>query len=160
MPLTFESWKANHKRLVVFARWLRRLGRSWVERARGGEYVFLLFTAAIIGLLGGLSAIVFSQAIHLFQGGFWGMLEPGLNALQEIPAWKIALVPAMGGLLVGLITTFLVPEAKGHGVPQVIKAVALSGGRIRGRVAQTVISSHDTLILLGTHDDISRTTDL
>lgn len=134
-PTPSESRTARSVRLTALARWARRLGRSWVERARGGEYVFLLFTAALIGLLGGLSAIVFSQAIHLFQSGFWDVLEPGLAELQHIPAWKIVLVPAVGGLLVGLITAFLVPEAKGHGVPQVIKAVALNGGRIRGRVA-------------------------
>ena len=111
------------------------MGRAWVERARGGEYVFLLFTAAFIGLLGGLGAIAFDIAIHLFQDGFWGVVEPRLADLRAISAWKIALVPALGGLLVGLITTFLVSEAKGHGVPEVIRAVALDGGRIRGRVA-------------------------
>ncbi len=122
-------------RLLALARWARRVGRSWVERARGGEYLFLLFVAAFIGLLGGLGAIAFSQAIHFFQHGFWGFVEPRLSDLQAIPAWKLLLVPAGGGLLVGLITTFFAPEAKGHGVPQVIKAVALKGAIIRGRVA-------------------------
>ena len=127
--------KSALPRLPVLARWLRRAARSWIERARGGEYVFLLFVAALIGLLGGLSAIVFDLAIHLFQDGFWGVVEPRLADLREIAAWKIALVPAFGGLVVGLITTYLVAEAKGHGVPEVIKAVALEGGKIRGRVA-------------------------
>ena len=127
--------KSAPSRPHVIARWLRRVGHSWIERARGGEYVFLLFVAALIGLLGGLGAIVFDVAIHLFQDGFWGLAEPRLADLREIAAWKIALVPAFGGLLVGLITTYLVAEAKGHGVPEVIKAVALEGGKIRGRVA-------------------------
>ncbi len=127
--------KSAPSRPHVLARWLRRVGHSWIERARGGEYVFLLFVAALIGLLGGLSAIAFDLAIHLFQDGFWGVVEPRLADLREIAAWKIALVPAFGGLIVGLITTFLVAEAKGHGVPEVIKAVALEGGKIRGRVA-------------------------
>ena len=130
-----ESGKNVRPRLPVLARWLRRVGRTWVERARGGETVFLFLTAAFIGLLGGLGAIAFETAIHLFQDGFWGSAEPGLAWLRQVPAWKIALVPAFGGLLVGLITTYLVAEAKGHGVPEVIKAVALSGGKIRGRVA-------------------------
>ncbi|NCA82887.1 MAG: chloride channel protein [Opitutae bacterium] len=126
---------ARRRRWLALSRWARRLGRSWVERARGGEYLFLLFTAALIGLLGGLAAIAFDIAIHLFQDGFWSVVEPRLADLREISPWKIALVPAFGGLLVGLITTFLVSEAKGHGVPEVIKAVALDGGKIRGRVA-------------------------
>ena len=135
MLASTEKGKTAHSRLRVLARWLRRVGHSWIERARGGEYVFLLFVAALIGLLGGLSAIVFDVAIHLFQDGFWGFAEPRLADFREIAAWKIALVPAFGGLVVGLITTYLVAEAKGHGVPEVIKAVALDGGKIRGRVA-------------------------
>ena len=139
MVLRVSTEMAAHRfsrqRLQILARWLRRVGRSWIERARGGEYVFLLFTAAFIGLLGGLGAIAFEIAIHLFQDGFWGAVEPGIGYLRETPAWKIVLIPAFGGLLVGLITTFLVAEAKGHGVPEVIKAVALNDGSIRGRVA-------------------------
>lgn len=135
MAIVPPSEMPTRRRVFVFARWIRRVVRSWIERARGGEYVFLLFVAAFIGLLGGLAAIAFNAAIHLFQSGFWNLVEPRLADLREIAAWKIALVPAAGGLIVGLITTFLVSEAKGHGVPQVIKAVALAGGKIRGRVA-------------------------
>ncbi len=135
MTDALEKEKSAPSRPHVLARWLRRVGHSWIERARGGEYVFLLFVAALIGLLGGLSAIAFDLAIHLFQDGFWGVVEPRLADLREIAAWKIALVPAFGGMVVGLITTYLVAEAKGHGVPEVIKAVALEGGKIRGRVA-------------------------
>ena len=135
MPLESENPAPLRHRLRTLVRWSHRVVHSWVERARGGEYVFLLFTAAFIGLLGGLAAIAFDILIHLFQDGFWGTMEPHLADLRALPAWKIALVPALGGLLVGLITTFLVAEAKGHGVPEVIKAVALNGGKIRGRVA-------------------------
>ena len=135
MDLVSKSEKPTRLRAFAVARWTRRVVRNWIERARGGEYVFLLFVAAFIGLLGGLSAIAFNVAIHLFQDGWWGVVEPRLADLRGIAAWKIALVPAAGGLIVGLITTFLVAEAKGHGVPQVIKAVALAGGKIRGRVA-------------------------
>jgi chloride channel protein, CIC family len=121
----------------------RRLFLSWIERARGGEYIFFLFTAALIGLLCGLGAIAFEMAIHLFQEGFWQAVEPGLGVLSEAPAWQLVLVPALGGLLVGLVTTHFVAEAKGHGVPEVMKAVALRGGVIRGRVAiaKTLVSS-------------------
>ena len=111
MSTQAEKVKSIRLRLRALARWARRLGRSWVERARGGEYLFFLFTAALIGLLGGLAAIAFDIAIHLFQDGFWSVVEPRLADLREISPWKIALVPAFGGLLVGLITSFLVAEA-------------------------------------------------
>ncbi len=130
-------------RWMNLARWARQVVLAWLARARGGEYIFLLSIAAVIGLLGGASAIVFDWTIQLFQHGFWSTSDPGVEWLREAPRWRILLAPAAGGLLVGLITTFLVAEAKGHGVPEVIKAVALKGGRIRGRVAvaKTVASA-------------------
>lgn len=106
-----------------------------MEQARGGEYLFLLLIAAVIGILGGVGSIVFGAGIHLVQRASWGFIEPAFDLLRSTPAWKLMLIPAAGGLIVGLITTFFAPEAKGHGVPQVIKAVALAGARIRGRVA-------------------------
>jgi len=53
-------------------------------------------------------------------------------------------IPAVvGGAIVGPIVHFLAREVKGHGVPQVMEAVALRGGRIRPRVAvvQAIASS-------------------
>lgn len=46
----------------------------------------------------------------------------------------MAVVPAIGLLLVGFISTYLAKEVKGHGVPQILEALALRGGRIRPRV--------------------------
>lgn len=124
-------------------RWCQRCFRLWLDHARNGEYVFLLTIAALIGLLGGLSAIAFDLAIRAVQFGLWDKIHPTLETLQSVPAWKLLCMPALGGLAVGLITTFLVSEAKGHGVPEVIKAVATQGGKIRGRVAvaKTVASA-------------------
>jgi CIC family chloride channel protein len=44
------------------------------------------------------------------------------------------LAPLIGGLLAGPIIYFFAKEAKGHGVPEVMQAIALKGGRIRPRV--------------------------
>ena len=44
------------------------------------------------------------------------------------------LIPAVGGLLAGPVIFYFAKEAKGHGVPEVIEAIALRGGRIRPRV--------------------------
>ena len=47
----------------------------------------------------------------------------------------LMLVPAAGGLVVGPLVHFFAREAKGHGVPEVMDAVANQRGRIRPRVA-------------------------
>ena len=61
MSSEIDKEKSRRRHLLVLARWLRRVGRTWVERARGGETVFLFLTAAFIGLLGGLGAIAFER---------------------------------------------------------------------------------------------------
>jgi len=116
-------------------RWARRSAEAWARRVRNRDTVFLVFTAAVVGLLAGLAAIVFGAAIHAVGRALWGVAEPSLEAIRALPAWRVALVPAAGGLCVGAVTTFFAPEAKGHGVPEVIRAVALGGAKIRGRVA-------------------------
>lgn len=51
-----------------------------------------------------------------------------------MPWYKKLLIPSIGGLIVGPLVYFLGPETKGHGVPEVMEAVALRGGKIRLRV--------------------------
>ncbi|MCK4426545.1 MAG: chloride channel protein, partial [Deltaproteobacteria bacterium] len=48
--------------------------------------------------------------------------------------WLIV-IPVLGALIGGPIIAYFATEAKGHGVPEVMKALILRGGRIRPRVA-------------------------
>ena len=115
--------------------WLRRVIRLRIDAARENDTTFLLAVAAVVGILAGLAAILLGVAIRLAQRLLLSAADPSLDALLDLPPWQLVLAPALGGALVGLVTTFLVREAKGHGVPEVIRSVALEGARIRGRVA-------------------------
>jgi CIC family chloride channel protein len=55
----------------------------------------------------------------------------------------VMLYPAIGGLLVGIIALYASPEAKGHGVPEVIKAVIARGGYMKSSlvISKTVTSA-------------------
>jgi CIC family chloride channel protein len=124
--MTSSVWK----RLRTTARtWLRRFGAS------GAASDYPLSTlAVVIGLVTGLGAIGFStlidQARELYFHRFGTMLnDAGLYI------WLLPLLPMSGGLLVGLITYFFAPEAEGHGVPEVMDAMARKGACIRPRVA-------------------------
>jgi len=64
----------------------------------------------------------------------WRMPAFTLDGIRSQPWWMVVLVPAAGGLVVGTIIRVFAREAKGHGVPEVIEAVMLHGGRIRPRV--------------------------
>lgn len=108
---------------------LRHYWRMFVERARSSETVCPVIIAVSIGVGAGLASIVFRRLIdqmqYLFFYALGGLLENALGVTVTI-----ALV-ALGGLIVGLLTTYVSPESKGHGVPDVMLAVAQRGGRIR-----------------------------
>ena len=63
------------------------------------------------------------------------------------PAW-IVVIPIIGSLIGGPIIARWAIEAKGHGVPEVLQAIILRGGRIRPRVA--LVKSIASTICIGT----------
>lgn len=95
------------------------------EKTRLSENTYLIIVSFIVGVSTGLGAVMFRWLILTFRDFFFGH---GIN-------WLIPLVPMAGGLLVGPIVYFYASEAKGHGVPEVMAAVALKSGVIRARVA-------------------------
>lgn len=90
--------------------------------------------AVIVGLAAGLGAVGFRHLIDFFQSIFYGS-DGDLLELVQSTSWYLKVwVPAAGGLVVGPLVYFLAREAKGHGVPEVMEAVALKSGIIRKRI--------------------------
>ncbi|MFH2047905.1 MAG: chloride channel protein [bacterium] len=91
----------------------------------------------IVGLATSLGAIGFIKLIEYFNGLFFSLSDLVLAA--QLPdfgfKWWLPVIPMAGGLLVGPIVYKFAKEAKGHGVPEVMNAVARLGGIIRPRVA-------------------------
>jgi len=77
----------------------------------------------------------FGTAIKVMQYLFYQNQNEFITFAADIPVYLKLGLPTLGGLIVGLLVTFGAPEAKGHGVPEVMEAVALREGRIRKRVA-------------------------
>ncbi|UCE86267.1 MAG: chloride channel protein, partial [Deltaproteobacteria bacterium] len=119
-----------------------------MRTSRVGGHLFMVLVAVAIGLAGALGAVVFRFLIRFFQAGFFTglggaeavVMQPlaeardPLGLVADLPWYAVALAPALGGLVVGPLVHFFAREAKGHGVPEVMEAVALRGGRIRPRV--------------------------
>ena len=111
-----------------------------LEKFRTSEHLFMIIIPIIIGLLGGVGAIVLRSMIHLFQAVLWGNEEYAANWFLTI------LVPAVGAFIVGMIIYYFSREAKGHGVPEVMEAISLKNGIIRPRVvAGKVVASALTI---------------
>lgn len=121
-------------------------GVPFFERAVETTSYFRKWTgiAVLIGIVAGIGALAFSEAIHLATLLFLGM---GAQYLPPSPAgegttgilpigrpWALPLVTALGGLISGLIVFSLAPEAEGHGTDAAIGAIHFNRGRIRGRI--------------------------
>jgi CIC family chloride channel protein len=74
--------------------------------------------------------------------------------LDSIKPYHLLIIPALGGAIYGPLIYRFAREAKGHGVPEVMEAVALRGGRIRPRVA--IIKSLASAICIGTGGSVGR----
>jgi CIC family chloride channel protein len=115
---------------------IKRYLAKLLDQLAPREGLVLLIMAVIVGVTTGLAAVLFIRLIAYIQIFFYVGAENTLPALGRI--W-IILIPVIGGLLVGPIITKFAVEAKGHGVPEVMQALILRGGRIRPRVAMAKI---------------------
>jgi len=115
------------------------------------EAAFLLLFSVVVGLGAGFGAIIFRWLINNFKMLFF---EQGHNIFQFLGPYYVILIPAIGGLIIGPLIYFFAREAKGHGVPEVMLAVATMGGRIRPRVA--VIKSLASSICIGSGGSVGR----
>ncbi len=103
---------------------------QFLDRIQPSETTMLFGTAILVGVGTGLGAVGFIKLIDIVQHLFFD----GGEKLLQIGRWLIFLIPILGGLLAGPIIAYFASEAKGHGVPEVMQAIALNGGRIRPRV--------------------------
>lgn len=135
-----ETWHAT-------ARCAARL----LDRWQPPERVVLVATALIVGVGAGFGAVGFRLLIEsITRLSFQGL--PAV--LGSLGRYYIVIVPAIGGLIVGPLTYFFAREAKGHGVPEVMEAVALRGGRIRPVVG--LVKALASSICIGTGGSVGR----
>lgn len=103
-----------------------------------------------IGAFTGLAAVIFIKLIYAIQH-FSYIVLPALVPILGNTVFF--LVPIIGGLLVGPLI-LLAQEAKGHGVPEVMQALIINGGRIRARVAAAKIAA--SALCIGTGGSAGR----
>jgi chloride channel protein, CIC family len=129
---------------------------AWLRGGRGGLFVL----AASVGAGSGLGAVAFRYLIGFFTWlatGHAQFGQQGYVASAHLP-WLglgfFVLIPAIGGLLYGPLIARFAPEARGHGVPEVMIAVADGGGRIRPQVS--VVKAIASALCIGTGGSVGR----
>jgi len=122
--------------------------KRFFRRVIGHEPTVLIFFGLLVGLVTGYGAIVCRLGIDVIrhlafgQTGDIGVLARGASPIL------VLLLPAIGGVIVAPIVLLFAPEARGHGVPEVMDAIARHGARIRPRVA--IAKAFASVVTLGT----------
>lgn len=132
----------------------------WWRRALAGPAP-LIAAAIVVGAGAGLAAVAFrwlvSSATLIFTGTTDYSATTGHPANPWVP-WLggafVILAPAIGGLVYGPLVHRFAREARGHGVPEVMYAVARRGGHIPGRVA--VVKALASAITIGSGGSVGR----
>ena len=111
---------------MLMTRTLRRLGF--------GDEAFLLMMSVVIGTITGAAAVGFHELINAIRDQMYG--RQGEEAyLYGHGKWLLILLPAAGGLAVGVISKYVFRTREGHGIVDVVESVVRSSGFQKPTVA-------------------------
>ena len=135
---------------------IRRAASAWLATQRLG----LAVMALVVGVGAGLGAAGFRWLVFGFTWIFTGHTQFGQQGhaaslhLPFLGIFFVLLVPVIGGLLYGPLIYRYAREARGHGVPEVMLAVAENGGRIRPPVV--IVKALASAITIGSGGSVGR----
>ena len=93
--------------------------------------------AIVIGLIGAYVALALLRLIGFFTNLFYyqrigsSLVSPAGNHL----GWWAVLVPVAGGLIIGLMARYGSERIRGHGIPEVIESILISGSKVHPKLA-------------------------
>ncbi len=105
----------------------------------------MIFSALLVGVAAGLGAVAFKVLIEKMQ-------ELVFSPIEKFPTYLyfifLILIPIIGSLVNTPVILRWAREAKGHGVPEVMEAVAVRAGRIKPQVG--IVKALTSVVCIGT----------
>jgi len=129
------------------------------EKSRPLSLARLSLVALGLGVVTGLGAVIFRDLIGLIHNLLFtghAVIRYDANVFTAPSPWGalVILVPVLGALIVTFLVNNFAPEAKGHGVPEVMDAIYYKGGIIRPVVA--LVKSLASAIAIGSGSSVGR----
>ncbi|OGT37221.1 MAG: hypothetical protein A3F12_06535 [Gammaproteobacteria bacterium RIFCSPHIGHO2_12_FULL_38_14] len=122
-------------------------------------WVRFYLLVVLVGIVAGFGAIFFRELIGFFHNLlFYGEFSTHYDVLSHaLPSrWGIGivLVPVVGAFAVAFLVKNFAPEAKGHGVPEVMDAIYYERGMVRPIVA--LVKALASSISIGSGGSVGR----
>ncbi|MGB8841882.1 MAG: chloride channel protein [Aliidongia sp.] len=121
--------------------------------------LYLSILALVLGLVTGVGAVLFRDLINLLHNLFFAgqfSLHYDANIFTPPSRWGafVILAPVIGAVIVTFLVSNFAPEAKGHGVPEVMDAIYYREGKIRPVVA--LVKSFASAFAIGSGSSVGR----
>ena len=124
---------------------LRALAGSVLSRLGLRQEAYLLLLAGLVGIVTSIAAFAFHELIYKIRELLYDRLDPHVH-LYGRGIWLLAVLPALGGLIVGIVARYIVRVREGHGVVDVIVSVIRASGFIRpGAAIEKILTSAVTI---------------
>ena len=120
-----------YERLLRLLRW-----RLWIiEKLRPSPWQETLCWAAVAGVLGALAALVFRGGVDLIHSLLTGTTEGMVESFRELAWWQRLGIPAVGGLMAGLVLLFGKRLHPGQSSTDYMEAILIGSGELPVRAS-------------------------
>ncbi len=126
----------------------------WREKLQFREEALHLLLAGGVGVIGGLVNLFFFFAIESVKRAV--LRRPGdpVEVAEEMAAWQVALIPAVGGLVAGLVLYWGLRLVGRQGAANMLEVVVAGDGKLPFRT--NLVKALSSLVSIGTGASIGR----
>ena len=119
----------------------------------------LTLLGLLLGIVTGIGAVLFRDLINILHNLFFAdrfAFTYDANVFTVPSRWGVLVIlaPVVGGVIVTFLVSNFAPEAKGHGVPEVMDAIYYKEGKIRPIVA--LVKSLASAFAIGSGSSVGR----
>lgn len=139
-----------YERLLRLLRW-----RLWIiEKLSPSPWQETLCWAAVAGVLGALSSLVFRGGVDLLHRLMTGDSGGMVDSFRDLEWWQRLAVPAVGGLMAGLVLLFGKRLHRGQSSTDYMEAILIGSGEIPVRA--TLVKSTAAMFSIASGGSIGR----